>query len=95
MKRLLLGLFALMFVISLSAFHHMNSKKENQAQQSLTWHKYNTAGNAELVPAVIFVGTEAQARTEFDCPEASQTICARAYDDEGLPTSRYILKANP
>lgn len=95
MKRLLLGLFALMFVISLSAFHHMNSKKESQAQQTLIWHKYNNAGTAELVPAVTFTGTAAQARTEFGCPEDDETICARAYNDEGVGLSIYILKSNP
>lgn len=95
MKRLLLGFFALMFVISLSAFHQMNSKKEKQAQQSLIWHKYNNAGTAELVPAVTFTGTAGQARTEFSCPEDDETICARAYNDEGMPLNIYILKANP
>ncbi|MBK8088099.1 MAG: hypothetical protein IPK31_09185 [Chitinophagaceae bacterium] len=95
MKRLLLGLFALMFVISLSAFHHMNSKKENKAALSFTWHKYMNDGSAELVPAVTFTGTEAQARIEFGCPEDDDIICARAYDDEGTPQSLYILKANP
>lgn len=94
MKRYLLAVFALLFVISLSAFHHNTSKKETAKPDVYTWHKYNNAGTAELVPAVTMTGTAEEARLEFGCEESTETICARAYNGS-TPLEIYILKPNP
>lgn len=95
MKKILFGLFAVLFVISLSAFHNFSSKKEKTTLQNYVWHKYNNAGTTELVPAVTFTGTDEEARTEFGCPEDNEVICARAYNDQGVPLDIYILKPAP
>ncbi|TWI83257.1 hypothetical protein IQ13_1365 [Lacibacter cauensis] len=95
MKKLLLGIFALLFVISLSAWHLVNKPKPAAKETVYTWHKYNTAGTAELSPAVVYTGSDVQARNFFGCPEDNETICARAYDEEGQPLDIYIMKALP
>lgn len=95
MKKQLLGILAIAFAISLSAFTTVKNKTTTVSPQaSYTWHKYNAAGTAELVPAVTFNGTDLGARQAFNCPEADETICARAYNGS-TPLDIYILKANP
>lgn len=93
---MLLGLFALLFVISLSAYHW--SAKSGQPvvekESVYTWHKYNEAGDQELFPAVTFVGTAQEAEDEFECPQGEAVICARAYDGM-TPLDIYVRKTNP
>ncbi|ULQ55445.1 hypothetical protein KJS94_12410 [Flavihumibacter rivuli] len=89
MKKQLLGLGALTIAIVMSAFSLPDKTSDNQME--LEWHKYNSAGTAELVPAVTFLGTESEARAQFGCPSPGNKICARGYDD-GVPTSNYISK---
>lgn len=92
---MLLGLFALLFVISLSAYHWSGKKTKPAVQENqYTWHKYNEAGDQELVPAVTFFGTAEEAEEEFDCLEGSLVICARAYNGV-TPLNIYVLKSTP
>lgn len=88
-------MFALLFVVSLSAWSLVHKPTAPAKTTSYTWHKYNSAGTAELVPTVPFTGSDVQARDFFGCPEDNETICARAYDEEGQPLDIYIMKALP
>ena len=95
MKKILLGLFALLFVVSLSAWHMVGKTKT--AKENLTeytWHKYNEEGTAEIVPAVTFFGTAVDAQEEFECPEGTGRYCARAYNGQ-TALNIYIDKPQP
>lgn len=93
MKKLLLGLFALLFVVSLSAWSLVHKPKPAAKATTITWHKYNAAGNAELVPTVPYTGSASAAKNFFDCPDGEEAICARGYDEEGQPLDLYIMKS--
>lgn len=96
MKKLLLGIFAVLFVLSLSAWH-ITTTKTKPATKSLTeytWHMYNVEGTEELVPAVTFFGTAIEAQEEFECPEGTGRYCARAYNGQ-TALNIYIEKPQP
>lgn len=95
MKQKIFGLLVIAVAITLSAFtYETDHKATSLTQMSYTWHKYNNAGTAELVPAVTFTGSDLGARQAFNCPEADETICARAYNGS-TPLDIYILKPIP
>lgn len=89
MKKLSLGIFAVVLAIGFSAF---TSKSLTESNQSYVWHKYNAAGTAELSPVVKYTGTTAGARASFGCSDAGAVNCARAYDAEGIAQDVYIKK---
>lgn len=94
MKKLFVGFFAVVLVLSLSAYHWSAKLSNPVAKQTdYTWYKYNQAGDQELFPAVTFYGTATEAAQEFDCPDGATVICARAYDGT-TPLDIYVLK-NP
>ena len=94
MAKLILGTFALLLVVSLSAWSLVNKPTPAAKETNYTWHKYNQAGDQELFPAVTFYGTDEEAEDEFECPEGLSVICARAYDG-ATPLDIYITKSNP
>lgn len=92
MKKYLLGIFAIVLAIGFSSFTVNNSKKTPQNEVTFRWHQYNAAGTAELFPVVMVEGDEAFARQQFECPDGSLKICARAYDLDDNPTPILINK---
>lgn len=91
MKKYLLGIFAIVLAIGFSAFTVNSSNVSKQDVQSYTWHKYNPAGTAELIPTVEFEGSLSQAKDAFQCPDGIQVYCARAYEGE-IPLDLFIMK---
>lgn len=95
MKKYLLGMAAVALAIVFSAFSIKHEKDEANSLQTYTWHKYNTAGTAELSPVVSYTGTASGARNQFGCPTEGAVTCGRAYDAEGNPLSVFISKPAP
>jgi hypothetical protein len=95
MKKYLLGTAAVVMAICFSAFTFHPKSDGNSSMQTYTWHKYNTAGTAELSPVVSYTGTASGARSQFGCPTEGAVTCGRAYDAEGNPLSVFISKPAP
>lgn len=92
MKKFAAGIVAVILALSFSAFTVIHKPASEKAMLTLTWHKYNAAGTAELNPVVSYTGTAAQAKAAFNCPDGTTVTCARGYDADGNPTSNYITK---
>ncbi|HET6994906.1 MAG TPA: hypothetical protein VFI06_07980 [Chitinophagaceae bacterium] len=93
MRKYFLSILAIVLAIGFSAFTIPKEKANNKALESFVWHKYNPAGNAELIPTVTYIGTAAAASVAFGCPEGSSVFCGRAYDFEGTALDLYIKKS--
>ncbi len=93
MKKISLGIFALLIAIGFSAFAVIHKKTKPVANDpTYVWHKFNAAGTAELSPVVTYTGTAAMAKQTFGCPDGTAVNCARAYDADNQPLPIYIKK---
>lgn len=93
MKKYFLFLTVLLLAAGFSAFKLGSEKNKAEKFQTYTWHKYNAAGTAEIIPAVTYTGTASGAKTAFGCPDGSTVNCARAYDGDGNPLNIYVMKS--